>query len=92
MPRDNARRAATVLDLCRELSGRSNGAAASDLAVALELARVGVLGAAANIDVNVAGMECVPEAQALLAEAEELRRHAEAPPASASASPTKEPS
>jgi formiminotetrahydrofolate cyclodeaminase len=92
VPRDNARRAAGVLDLCRELSGRSNDAAASDLAVALELARVGVLGAAANIDVNVAGLDDVPEAQALLAEAGELRRHAEAPSSPASASPTKEPS
>ncbi len=90
VPRDNARRAARVLDLCRELSGRSNAAASSDLAVALELARVGVLGAAANVDVNVAGMDGVSAAEALLAEAEELRRHAGAPPASASS--TKEPS
>ena len=77
-------RAARVLDLCRELSGRSNDAAASDLAVALELARVAVLGAAANIDVNVAAMKGVPAANVLLAEAEELRRHAGAPPASVS--------
>ena len=84
VPRDNAHRAARVLDLCRELSGRSNDAAASDLAVALELARVAVLGAAANIDVNVAGMKGVPAAEVLLAEAEDLRRHAAAPPASAS--------
>jgi formiminotetrahydrofolate cyclodeaminase len=84
VPRDNARRAARVLDLCRELGGRSNEAAASDLAVALELARVGVLGAAANIDVNVAGMQGVPAAEVLLAEAEELRSHAGALPAPAS--------
>jgi formiminotetrahydrofolate cyclodeaminase len=90
VPRDNARRAAKVLDLCRELSGRSNDSAASDLAVALQLAEVGVLGSAANIDVNVAGMDGVPEAQVLLAEAAQLRRHAEGPPASASASPPKE--
>lgn len=73
VPRDNARACARVLDLCRELAGRSNEAAASDLAVALELARAGVIGCAGNIDVNV-GMLEGERAVALLREAEELRR------------------
>jgi formiminotetrahydrofolate cyclodeaminase len=71
-PRDNARACVRVLDLCRELAGRSNAAAASDLAVALELARAGVLGCAGNIDVNVSMLEG-ERAVALLREAEELR-------------------
>jgi methenyltetrahydrofolate cyclohydrolase len=72
VPRDNARRAARVLDLCRELVGRSNESAASDLAVAAELARVSVVGCAANVDVNVAMLEG-ERAAALLLEAGELR-------------------
>jgi formiminotetrahydrofolate cyclodeaminase len=72
VPRDNARDCARVLDLCRELAGRSNAAAASDLAVALELARAGVVGCAGNIDVNVSMLEG-ERAVALLQEAEELR-------------------
>ncbi len=72
VPRDNAGACARVLDLCRELAGRSNAAAASDLAVALELARAGVVGCAGNIDVNVSMLEG-ERAVALLREAEELR-------------------
>jgi formiminotetrahydrofolate cyclodeaminase len=72
VPRDNALRSARVLDACRELVGRSNESAASDLAVALDLARLGVVGCAANIDVNVAMLEG-ERAEKLLAEAEELR-------------------
>ena len=72
VPRDNARACVRVLDLCRELAGRSNAAAASDLAVALELARAGVVGCAGNIDVNVSMLEG-ERAVALLREAEELR-------------------
>ncbi len=71
-PRDNARACARVLGLCRELVGRSNESAASDLAVALELARAGVVGCAGNIDVNVSMLEG-ERAAALLREAEELR-------------------
>jgi formiminotetrahydrofolate cyclodeaminase len=72
VPLDNARRCARVLDLCRELVGRSNETAASDLAVALELAGAGLLGCAGNVDVNVAMLEG-ERAAALLREADELR-------------------
>jgi formiminotetrahydrofolate cyclodeaminase len=73
VPRDNARRAARVLKLCRELAGKSNESAASDLAVGEDLARVGVLGCAGNIDVNVSSVEGSRAAD-LLGEADELRR------------------
>ena len=72
VPRDNALACARVLDLCRELVGRSNESAASDLAVALELARAGVVGCAGNVDVNVSMLEG-ERAAALLREADELR-------------------
>jgi methenyltetrahydrofolate cyclohydrolase len=73
VPRDNAHRCARVLDLCREIVGRSNESAASDLAVAVEFARVGIIGCAGNIDVNVSMLEG-ERAEKLLDEAEELRK------------------
>jgi len=73
VPRDNAHRCARVLVLCRELVGRSNESAASDLAVGVELARVGIIGCAGNVDVNVSMLEGERAAK-LLREADELRK------------------
>lgn len=53
VPLANARRCAQVLALARELEGRSNENAASDLACAFYLARAGTLGCLENVAINL---------------------------------------
>lgn len=53
VPLENARRCRRVLDLCAELEGRSNPNVASDLTCAGELARAGLMGCLANVDINL---------------------------------------
>lgn len=53
IPLANAQRCAQVLDLVKELEGRSNKNAASDLACALYLAQAGVKGCLENVDINL---------------------------------------
>lgn len=53
VPRDNARAARRVWDLCVELEGASNPNASSDLAVALLLVETAVIGCVYNIEINL---------------------------------------
>jgi formiminotetrahydrofolate cyclodeaminase len=53
VPLSNAEACARVLDLCTRLSGHSNPNAASDLECARHLARAGLLGCLANVEVNL---------------------------------------
>jgi len=52
-PLANAEACKRVLDLCIQLSGRSNPNAASDLECARHLARAGLLGCLANVEINL---------------------------------------
>ena len=78
VPCDNARRAARVEDLCAELAGRSNPAAASDLDVGARLAAAAVAGCVSNVDVNTSMLPGSEEAARLSKEAANLlgRGHA----------------
>ncbi len=71
VPLENARSVVRVLELCLELDGRSNAAAASDLAAGRLLADAAVLGCVLNVEVN---LEALPES----AVAAELRAAVEA--------------
>jgi formiminotetrahydrofolate cyclodeaminase len=53
VPLENARKAAKVLERCRELKGRSNSSAASDLEIGDMLCRVAIRSCALNIDANL---------------------------------------
>ena len=53
VPLQNARRALRVKEVCLELEGSSNPNAASDLDVALMLARAALLGCVRNVEVNI---------------------------------------
>lgn len=52
-PLANAERCWRVLDICRQLEGRSNVSTASDLECARLLARAGMLGCLSNLDTNL---------------------------------------
>jgi formiminotetrahydrofolate cyclodeaminase len=73
VPRDNARAARRVRDLCVGLKGRSNPNAVSDLAVGLMLAEAAVLGCVANIEINVPLIEDDEVSTGLLREAQHLK-------------------
>jgi formiminotetrahydrofolate cyclodeaminase len=73
VPLDNARRALRVREICRELAGRSNAAAASDLGVAVRLADAAVGGCLLNVEVNLDALPGSPAAARLRREAEAVR-------------------
>lgn len=56
VPLENAERCRRVLGLCADLEGRSNPNAASDLTCAEELARAGLFGCLANVEINLSGI------------------------------------
>lgn len=57
VPLHNAESCAAVLDLAAQLEGRSNPRALSDLQSAGYLARAGLLGCLANVDINLPGVK-----------------------------------
>lgn len=57
VPLENARRCAQVLELASRLEGHSNLSAASDLECANHLARAGLLGCVANVDINISEIQ-----------------------------------
>lgn len=73
VPLDNARRALRVREICRELAGRSNTAAASDLGVAVVLADAAVAGCLLNVEVNLEALPGSPAAARLRRGAEAVR-------------------
>jgi formiminotetrahydrofolate cyclodeaminase len=56
VPRETLRACRRVLDVAASLAGRANPAAASDLGVAIELARAGAEGALLNVAINLASL------------------------------------
>lgn len=57
VPLENARACRQVLQAAEALVGRSNPRAASDLTTALHLARAGLLGCLANVEINLPGIK-----------------------------------
>lgn len=72
-PLGNARRCSHVLHLAGELQGRSNPKAASDLVCAVELARAGLRGCIANVEINLGGIKDQGVAGELKRAADDLR-------------------
>ena len=68
VPLENARRSVRVLEIAKELNGKYNTAAASDMACGVMLARMSVRGCALNIDANL-GLIKTPETNASLTRA-----------------------
>jgi len=73
----NAQRCAEVLELAQRLSGCSNLNAASDLECAVHLARAGLLGCVANVEINLSSIKDQDLASELAELAYELRASAE---------------
>jgi methenyltetrahydrofolate cyclohydrolase len=78
-PLGNARRCSHVLHLARQLEGRSNPRAGSDLISAKELAHAGLRGCLANVEINLGGIKDTTVVQELKSEVENL--HTEPEPA-----------
>jgi formiminotetrahydrofolate cyclodeaminase len=57
VPLENAEACKRVLDLCVRLEGHSNPNAESDLECACHLARAGLLGCLANVEINLGSLE-----------------------------------
>jgi len=57
VPLKNAEACKRVLDLCARLEGHSNPNAESDLECACHLARAGLLGCLANVEINLGSLE-----------------------------------
>jgi formiminotetrahydrofolate cyclodeaminase len=57
VPLENAEACKRVLDLCLRLEGHSNPNADSDLECACHLARAGLLGCLANVEINLGSLE-----------------------------------
>ena len=57
VPLENAEACKRVLDLCARLEGHSNPNAESDLECASHLARAGLLGCLANVEINLGSLE-----------------------------------
>ena len=74
VPRDNAHRVRRVVELCRELDGRSNPNAGSDLAVARVLSGAALVGCVQNIIVNLPLIHDADLANELSREATQLRQ------------------
>lgn len=73
VPLENARKAAEVLERCRELKGRSNSSAASDLEIGDMLCRVAIRGCALNIDANLPLVRTQDRAEPLQKASSELK-------------------
>jgi formiminotetrahydrofolate cyclodeaminase len=69
VPLENAEMCAAVLALARQLEGRSNPSAASDLISASHLARAGLAGCLANVEINLPSLKDPAVAAALRARA-----------------------
>jgi len=76
IPLENGEACRRVLELCRRLEGRCNPNAASDLECAGHLARAGLLGCLANVEINLSSIKDERTAAALGEAARELRRYA----------------
>jgi methenyltetrahydrofolate cyclohydrolase len=72
-PLENARLALRALELGDELAGRSNAAAASDLAAARLLAGVAVTGCLMNVEANLDALPHSVAAASLRRQAEDVR-------------------
>jgi formiminotetrahydrofolate cyclodeaminase len=77
VPLENARRCARVLELGTRLQGRSNPNAASDLVCAMHLARAGLLGCVANVEINMPSIKDPSEVAELVNRVDALREQAE---------------
>ena len=73
VPLRNAELCAEALALAAQLAGRSNPRALSDLQSAGYLARAGLLGCLANVDINLPGVKDETAAAEIRARAEALR-------------------
>jgi formiminotetrahydrofolate cyclodeaminase len=67
VPLETMRGCRRVIDLAAALVGRSNPAAASDMGVAVHLARAGLEGGGLNVAINVGSLRGRPETPALVA-------------------------
>jgi methenyltetrahydrofolate cyclohydrolase len=74
VPLRNAENCATVLTLVGRLEGRSNPRAVSDLQCAAFLARAGLQGCLANVDINLPGIKDPGVAEEIRSRAQELRQ------------------
>lgn len=72
VPLTNAESCAALIALAESLLGRSNPSAASDLDCALHLARAGLLGCLANVEINLPALKDNKEAAAIAKRAREL--------------------
>jgi formiminotetrahydrofolate cyclodeaminase len=72
VPLRNAEACAELIALAGRLLGRSNPNAASDLSCALHLARAGVLGCVANVEINIPSLKDQEVAAGLASRAREL--------------------
>ena len=77
VPLRNAELCAEALALVAQLAGRSNPRALSDLQSAGYLARAGLLGCLANVDINLPGVKDETAAAEIRARAEALRLRVE---------------
>jgi formiminotetrahydrofolate cyclodeaminase len=75
IPLENARACKRVLDLCARLEGHSNPNAGSDLECACHLARAGLLGCLANVEINLGSLEDKEHCRKLREGARALRRY-----------------
>jgi formiminotetrahydrofolate cyclodeaminase len=73
VPLSNASSCAQVLELAAQLQGCSNPNAASDVTCAMLLARAGLLGCLANVDINLPALKDRELAAELAEKASELR-------------------
>jgi methenyltetrahydrofolate cyclohydrolase len=74
VPLRNAESCARVLVLVAQLEGRSNPRAVSDLQCAAYLARAGIQGCLANVDINLPGIKDPAVAEEIRLQAQELRQ------------------
>jgi formiminotetrahydrofolate cyclodeaminase len=74
VPLGNAERCAAVLALVSRLEGRSNPKALSDLQCAGYLARAGLQGCLANVEINLPGIRDREMAEEIRTQAQELQR------------------
>ncbi|MDX1438171.1 MAG: cyclodeaminase/cyclohydrolase family protein [Anaerolineales bacterium] len=77
LPLRNSARCIETLEIARELEGRSNKNAASDLTVGIYLARAGALGSLENVRINLPMIKDESLSEELAAEEQELRRRLE---------------
>ncbi len=73
VPLRSAEQCAAVLDLVAQLAGRSNQRALSDLQSAGYLARAGLAGCLANVDINLPGVKDETAAAEIRGRADALR-------------------